>query len=48
MMAMLVEHGYSVLDVASMLDCSASQVRRACAYWRESAEMDDSEPIVVH
>lgn len=46
MMAMLVEHGYSVADVAEMLDCSASQVRRACAKLRESP--DELEEHVLH
>lgn len=49
MMAMLVEHGYTVAAVASILDCSVKQVRRACANWREASEDLDVEPErVVH
>lgn len=38
LMAMLVDHGYTVVDVTRMLDCSASQVRRACTHFRECPE----------
>jgi len=38
LMALLVEHGYSVADVSSMLDCSSHQVRRACTQFRECPE----------
>ncbi|MGC4069750.1 MAG: helix-turn-helix domain-containing protein [Polyangiaceae bacterium] len=46
-MAMLVDHGYSVADVARMLDCSARRVRRAYASFREAPEETPSE-VIVH
>jgi hypothetical protein len=46
-MAMLVDHGYSVADVARMLDCSARRVRRAYASFHECPE-DSSSEIIVH
>jgi hypothetical protein len=49
MMAMLVEHGYTVTAVASILDCSVKQVRRACANWREASEdFEAEEERVIH
>ena len=49
MMAMLVEHGYTVAAVASILDCSVKQVRRACANWREaSGDFEDGAERIVH
>ena len=49
LMAMLVEHGYTAAAVASILDCSVNQVRRACAAWRELAEeLDEPEERVIH
>jgi hypothetical protein len=45
LMAMLVEHGYSVADVARMLDCSPQKVRRACTNFRECPEFEEERVI---
>jgi hypothetical protein len=44
-MAMLVENGYSVSDVVSLLDCSVHQVRRACTRFRECPELQEERVL---